>query len=62
MDRYESKESHLVEELGSDGPVSKDGRTPIIVGTHDRCRYDGRADGEADQWFVKMDELIKPWQ
>ncbi|SHI27777.1 valyl-tRNA synthetase [Butyrivibrio fibrisolvens DSM 3071] len=58
MDRYEARKL-IVEELDSMGLLVSIEDMTHNVGTHDRC-------GETvepmvkDQWFVKMDELIKP--
>ena len=58
MDRYEARKL-IVEELDNMGLLVSIEDMTHNVGTHDRC-------GETvepmvkDQWFVKMDELIKP--
>ena len=58
MDRYEARKL-IVEELDKMGLLVSIEDMTHNVGTHDRC-------GETvepmvkDQWFVKMDELIKP--
>ena len=58
MDRYEAREK-MVEELKELGLLVKVVPHAHNVGTHDRCKTTVEPMVK-QQWFVKMDELIKP--
>ncbi len=58
MDRYEARKA-IVEELESQGLLVKIEDYSHNVGTHDRCKTTVEPLVK-EQWFVKMDELIKP--
>ena len=58
MDRYEARKA-IVEELESLGLLVKIEDYSHNVGTHDRCKTTIEPLVK-EQWFVKMDELIKP--
>ncbi len=58
LDRYEAREK-IVEELKSLGLLVKIEDYSHNVGTHDRC-HTTIEPMVKQQWFVKMDELIKP--
>ncbi|MDE5700316.1 MAG: valine--tRNA ligase, partial [Lachnospiraceae bacterium] len=58
MERYEARKA-IVEELGSMGLLVKVEDYSHNVGTHDRCKTTIEPLVK-QQWFVKMDELIKP--
>ena len=58
MDRYEARKA-IVEELDSMGLLVKIEDYSHNVGTHDRCKTTIEPLIKK-QWFVKMDELIKP--
>ena len=58
MDRYEAREA-IVKELDELGLLVKIEDYTHNVGTHDRCKTTIEPLIKA-QWFVKMDELIKP--
>ena len=58
MDRYEAREA-IVKELDSQGLLVKIEDYSHNVGTHDRCNTTVEPLVK-EQWFVKMDELIKP--
>jgi len=58
MDRYEAREA-IVKELDEMGLLVKIEEYSHNVGTHDRCHTTVEPMVKA-QWFVKMDELIKP--
>ncbi|MCH5341750.1 MAG: valine--tRNA ligase [Acetatifactor sp.] len=58
MDRYEARKA-IVEELESQGLLVKIEDYSHNVGTHDRCKTTIEPLVK-EQWFVKMDELIKP--
>lgn len=58
MDRYEAREA-IVTELTEQGLLVKIEDYAHNVGTHDRCKTTIEPLIKA-QWFVKMDELIKP--
>lgn len=58
MDRYEAREA-IVKELDSQGLLVKIEDYSHNVGTHDRCKTTVEPLVK-EQWFVKMDELIKP--
>lgn len=58
MDRYEAREA-IVKELDSMGLLVKIEDYSHNVGTHDRCKTTIEPLVK-EQWFVKMDELIKP--
>ena len=58
MDRYEAREA-IVKELDEMGLLVKIEDYSHNVGTHDRCHTTVEPMVKA-QWFVKMDELIKP--
>ncbi len=58
MDRYEAREA-IVKELGEMGLLVKVEDYSHNVGTHDRCKTTIEPMIK-QQWFVKMDELIKP--
>ncbi|MCR5128431.1 MAG: valine--tRNA ligase [Lachnospiraceae bacterium] len=60
MDRYEAREA-IVKELDAMGLLVKIEDHIHNVGTHDRCKTTVEPLVKA-QWFVKMDELIKPAQ
>ena len=58
MDRYEARGA-IVEELDKEGLLVKIEDYSHNVGTHDRCKTTIEPLVK-EQWFVKMDELIKP--
>ncbi len=58
MDRYEARKQ-MVEELKEQGLLVKVVPHSHNVGTHDRCNTTVEPMVK-QQWFVKMDELIKP--
>ena len=58
MDRYEARKA-IVEELDKQGLLVKIEDYSHNVGTHDRCKTTIEPLVK-EQWFVKMDELIKP--
>ncbi|MGN0351158.1 MAG: valine--tRNA ligase [Roseburia sp.] len=58
MDRYECREA-LVKDLDEQGLLVKVEPHSHNVGTHDRCKTTVEPMVK-QQWFVKMDELIKP--
>ncbi len=58
MDRYEARKA-IVQELDSMGLLVKIEDHAHNVGTHDRCKTTIEPLVK-EQWFVKMDELIKP--
>ena len=58
MDRYEARKA-IVEELDKMGLLVKIEDYSHNVGTHDRCKTTIEPLVK-EQWFVKMDELIKP--
>ncbi|MBO5031854.1 MAG: valine--tRNA ligase [Lachnospiraceae bacterium] len=58
MDRYEARKA-IVEELDKMGLLVKIEDYSHNVGTHDRCKTTIEPLVK-QQWFVKMDELIKP--
>ena len=58
MDRYEARKA-IVEELDKQGLLVKIEDYSHNVGTHDRCKTTVEPLVK-EQWFVKMDELIKP--
>ncbi|WP_026528081.1 valine--tRNA ligase [Butyrivibrio sp. VCD2006] len=58
MDRYEAREA-IVKELDEMGLLVKIEDYSHNVGTHDRCHTTVEPMIKA-QWFVKMDDLIKP--
>ncbi|MCM1046461.1 MAG: valine--tRNA ligase [Candidatus Gastranaerophilales bacterium] len=58
MDRYEAREA-ILEELKQEGLLVKIEDHTHNVGTHDRCKTTIEPLVK-EQWFVKMDELIKP--
>ena len=58
LDRYEARKQ-IVEELKSLGLLVKIEAHDHNVGTHDRCKTTIEPMVK-EQWFVKMDELIKP--
>ncbi len=58
MDRYEARK-RIVEELEEQGLLVKVTPHSHNVGTHDRCKTTVEPMIK-QQWFVKMDELIKP--
>ena len=58
MDRYEARKA-IVEELDKQGLLVKIEDYSHNVGTHDRCGTTVEPLVK-EQWFVKMDELIKP--
>ncbi|MCM1217471.1 MAG: valine--tRNA ligase [Lachnospiraceae bacterium] len=58
MDRYEARKA-IVEELERQGLLVKIEDYSHNVGTHDRCKTTIEPLVK-EQWFVKMDELIKP--
>lgn len=58
MDRYEARKA-IVKELESMGLLDKIEEYSHNVGTHDRCKTTVEPLVK-QQWFVKMDELIKP--
>ena len=60
MDRYEARKA-IVKELDEMGLLVKIEDHTHNVGTHDRCKTTIEPMVKA-QWFVKMDELIKPAQ
>ena len=60
MDRYEARAA-IVKELDEMGLLVKIEDHVHNVGTHDRCKTTVEPMVKA-QWFVKMDELIKPAQ
>lgn len=58
MDRYEAREA-IVKELDAMGLLVRIEDYSHNVGTHDRCKTTIEPLVK-EQWFVKMDELIKP--
>lgn len=58
LDRYEARK-HIVRELDELGLLVKIEEHVHNVGTHDRCKTTVEPLVK-QQWFVKMDELIKP--
>ena len=58
MDRYEARKA-IVKELDEMGLLVKIEEHSHNVGTHDRCKTTIEPMVK-EQWFVKMDELIKP--
>ncbi len=58
MDRYEARKA-IVEELERQGLLVKIQEYSHNVGAHDRCKTTVEPLVK-EQWFVKMDELIKP--
>ena len=58
MDRYEARKA-IVEELEKQGLLVKIEDYSHNVGTHDRCKTTIEPLVK-EQWFVKMEELIKP--
>ncbi len=58
MDRYEARKK-IVEDLQEQGLLVKIQPHTHSVGTHDRCKTTVEPLVK-QQWFVKMDELIKP--
>ena len=58
MDRYEARKA-IVEELEKQGLLVEIEDYSHNVGTHDRCKTTVEPMVK-EQWFVKMDELIKP--
>ena len=58
MDRYEARKA-IVEELDKMGLLVRIEAYSHNVGTHDRCKTTIEPLVK-EQWFVKMDELIKP--
>ncbi|MBR6627563.1 MAG: valine--tRNA ligase [Lachnospiraceae bacterium] len=58
MDRYEARKA-IVDELDAMGLLVKVEDYSHNVGTHDRCKTTIEPMVK-EQWFVKMDELIKP--
>ena len=58
LDRYEARKQ-IVEELDKEGLLVKIEDYSHNVGTHDRCHATIEPLVK-EQWFVKMDELIKP--
>lgn len=58
MDRYQARKA-IVEELDGLGLLEKIEDHAHNVGTHDRCKTTIEPLVK-EQWFVKMDELIKP--
>ena len=58
MDRYEAREA-IVKELDKEGLLVRIEDYSHNVGTHDRCKTTVEPMIKK-QWFVKMDELIKP--
>ena len=58
LDRYEARKQ-IVEELKQEGLLCKIEAHNHNVGTHDRC-HTTIEPMVKEQWFVKMDELIKP--
>ena len=58
MDRYEARDA-LVKELDKEGLLVRIEDYSHNVGTHDRCKTTVEPMIKK-QWFVKMDELIKP--
>ena len=58
MDRYEARKA-IVAQLDSEGLLVKIEDYSHNVGTHDRCKTTIEPLVK-EQWFVKMDELIKP--
>ena len=58
MDRYEARDA-IVKELDKEGLLVKIEDYSHNVGTHDRCKTTVEPLVK-EQWFVKMDELIKP--
>ena len=58
MDRYEAR-AQIVKELGEMGLLVRIEDYTHNVGTHDRCGTTVEPLIK-QQWFVKMDELIKP--
>jgi len=58
MDRYEARKA-IIEELDAEGLLVEIEDYSHNVGTHDRCKTTVEPMVK-EQWFVKMDELIKP--
>ena len=58
LDRYEARKQ-IVEELENEGLLVRIEDYSHNVGTHDRCKTTIEPLVK-EQWFVKMDELIKP--
>ncbi|MBE5900993.1 MAG: valine--tRNA ligase [Lachnospiraceae bacterium] len=58
MDRYEARKA-MVEDLKEQGLLVKIVDHSHNVGTHDRCKTTIEPMAKP-QWFVKMDELVKP--
>ena len=58
MDRYEARKA-IVDELDKQGLLVEIEDYSHNVGTHDRCKTTVEPMVK-EQWFVKMDELIKP--
>lgn len=58
LDRYEARKQ-IVEELDKEGLLVRIEDYSHNVGTHDRCHTTVEPMVK-EQWFVKMDELIKP--
>jgi len=58
MDRYEARKA-MVEDLKEQGLLVKIVDHSHNVGTHDRCKTTIEPMAKL-QWFVKMDELVKP--
>ncbi len=58
LDRYEARRQ-ILEELEKEGLLGKTEDYTHNVGTHDRCNTTIEPLVK-EQWFVKMDELIKP--
>jgi len=58
LDRYEARKQ-ILEELEKEGLLGKTEDYSHNVGTHDRCNTTIEPLVK-EQWFVKMDELIKP--
>ena len=58
LDRYEARKQ-IVEELDKEGLLVKIEDYSHNVGTHDRCKTTIEPMVK-EQWFVKMDELIRP--
>ena len=58
MDRYEAREA-MIKDLDEHGLLVKVVPHAHNVGTHDRCKTTVEPMIK-QQWFVKMDEMIKP--
>ncbi|MGN0313076.1 MAG: valine--tRNA ligase [Lachnospiraceae bacterium] len=58
MDRYEAREA-MIKDLEEQGLLVKVKEHVHNVGTHDRCKTTVEPMAKP-QWFVKMDELVKP--